>query len=247
MKIALIGYGKMGRQVESVAAGRGHDVILRVDPKAVNADSSQCHEDIRNADVCIEFTHPNSVVDNIRTIVDFKTPLVTGTTGWFDRIDEVRKWVEDSGTGFVFAPNFSLGMNLFFKIVEQAADIMNRFKSYDISGTEIHHNAKADAPSGTAKVISKILIDRIDRKREAVYNLGNRKIEPYELHFTSQRIGSVPGIHKIIFDSTADTLELSHSARNREGFALGAVTAAEWIAGKKGFYSFSEIIEQILS
>jgi len=154
--------------------------------------------------------------------------------------------VAENNIGLIHAANFSLGMNIFYHIVKESAKLIDQFDNYDISGLELHHNKKADSPSGTAKTLAEILLNNIRRKEKVTYEMVNRKIEPDELHFASVRSGSIPGTHKIIFDSTADTIELSHSARNREGFAIAAVIAAEWLHGKKGFFTIDDLMKDKL-
>jgi 4-hydroxy-tetrahydrodipicolinate reductase len=155
--------------------------------------------------------------------------------------------VKNNQVALIHAANFSLGMNIFYQILQQAAALFDRFENYDVSGIELHHHKKADSPSGTARKLADILLKYIQRKKKATYDLVNRKIEPDELHFASLRCGSIPGTHKIIFDSTADTVELTHTARNRQGLALGAVLAAEWIRGRKGFFSIDDMMKDKLS
>ncbi|MFC1691411.1 4-hydroxy-tetrahydrodipicolinate reductase, partial [Nanoarchaeota archaeon] len=172
--------------------------------------------------------------------------IVMGTTGWNDQMDEVKKIVEENGIGFIYGSNFSIGVNVFFKMIENAAKIMDKVDDYDVYGHEFHHNQKLDSPSGTAKSMANILLDNMSRKNTLVTDVVNRKIEPNELHFSSTRVGNIPGTHSIGFDSTADTIELKHTARNRSGFALGAVMAAEWIQNKKGFFSVEDMMNDVL-
>jgi len=230
MNIAIIGYGKMGHEVEKIAKLKGINVVSIIDPNEKNAAFREINEQsMKNVDVCIDFTAPNSVVENIKKISSFGKNMAVGTTGWHDRLDEVRNIVGKSNMGFIYASNFSIGVNIFFRIVENAARLMNKVDAYDVYGYELHHNKKLDSPSGTAKSIEKILINNITRKKE--------------VPFASVRSGSIPGTHVVGFDSSADTIELKHTARNREGFALGAIMAAEWINGKKGFYDINDIIK----
>lgn len=247
LNIAIIGYGKMGRMIECIAVQKGHTVKARIDPHVPEADAPELDASLLvDTDVCIEFTHPDSVMDNIKSIIELKKQLVVGTTGWLDRIEEVKKWEDHAGAGLIYAPNFSLGVNLFYRMIEHAAELMNQFPDYDISGMEVHHNRKADAPSGTARILADKIIDKIDRKNKVVFDLGNRKIGANELHFPSLRCGSVTGMHQVLFDSSADSIELKHTARNREGFALGALQAAQWIMDKKGVYSIDDMMDDIL-
>ncbi|MBN2423028.1 4-hydroxy-tetrahydrodipicolinate reductase [Candidatus Woesearchaeota archaeon] len=247
MKIALIGYGKMGHIIEGILKEKNHEIVARIDPFNNEADSRQItKESLKDAEVCIDFTHPDTAVDNIKKISALRKNLVVGTTGWYDKIDDVKKIIQDSGIGFIYASNFSLGVNVFFKMIENSAKIIDKFDSYDISGIEYHHNRKADSPSGTAKTIAGILVENIARKKEINYDRICRKIKPEEVHIASVRCGAIPGTHKVLFDSNADTIELSHTARSREGFARGAVLAAEWIKGKKGFYSIHDLMKDII-
>lgn len=242
MNIAIIGYGKMGHMIENVAKQRHHNIAIRIDTNNKEANEKDISNSIRNADVCIDFTQPDAVVDNIKKATYYKKNIVVGTTGWYERLDDVRKIVLESNIGLIYSSNFSLGMNLFLQIVELSAKLFNNHDMYDVAGFELHHNQKADSPSGTAKTLAQALLRNIKRKNSIVYAL-NDKIKPNELHFSSLRVGSVPGTHAIIFDSSADTIELSHTARSREGFALGAVIAAEWVYGKRGLFTMADLFK----
>ena len=247
MNIAIIGYGKMGREIEKISKLKGINVVSTIDPNSSGAKYKEINEEsMRNVDVCVDFTHPSAAVDNIKKISNLKKNIVVGTTGWHDKIDEVKEIVRKSSIGFVYASNFSIGVNIFFRIIEHAAKIMNSVEDYDIYGYELHHNKKADSPSGTAKAIGDILIKNIKRKNKLLFEKIDRKIEPNELHIASVRAGSIPGTHVVGFDSSADTIELKHTARNREGFALGAVMAAQWIQNKKGFYTIDDMMKSII-
>ena len=240
MKIALIGYGKMGKLCQEIALKRNHQVIT-IDP--LNADHSEINaQSLAEVDVCIDFSSPKVVLENIRKVAELNKNLVVGTTGWYDHLEEVKEITKN--IGFLYASNFSVGMNLFFQMTKDAAKLMNKFNDFDVAGVELHHNQKLDSPSGTTTTLANILKDNLDRKEKLVYDIVDRKIEPNELHFASLRCGSIPGTHSIFFDSTADTIELKHTARNREGFASGAVLAAEWLNGKQGFFTFSDIIKE---
>ena len=245
MKIALIGYGKMGKEVERVAKLRGHAVCAIVDLSAAGAthkvidDGGSCFKD---ADVVIDFTVPSAVVGNIRRVTAAKKNMVVGTTGWYDGMTEAKQLVGAAGTGFIYSSNFSIGVNAFYRVVEAAARLINKVPEYDVFGYELHHNQKLDSPSGTAKSIAEILLKNIGRKKQAQYGKLDRKINPEELHFASVRAGSIPGTHVVGFDSEADTIELKHTARSRAGFALGAVMAVEWLKGRKGFFTMNDFI-----
>jgi 4-hydroxy-tetrahydrodipicolinate reductase len=248
MNLALIGYGQMSRIVEEIALSRGHKVCVTVDPVNPEAMYKTLTADVvAESDVCIEFTLPAAVLKNIKILASAEKSMVIGTTGWYDQIDYVRGWLAESKCGLVYAPNFSLGVNLFYKILEQAAQIMNKFDTYDVAGLEYHHRKKADSPSGTAKKISEILLNNLSRKKKAVFDLADRRLDSHELHFASIRCGAIPGTHKVLFDSEADSIEFIHTARNRRGFALGSVLAAEWILNKEGIFTVDDFIQELLN
>lgn len=247
MNIAIIGYGKMGHEIEMAARAKGINVASIIDPNYKGATHNEINEkSMKNVDVCVDFTTPNAVIENIKKISKFKKNIVVGTTGWYDKIEEVKDIVKKNNIGLIYASNFSIGVNIFFKIIENAAEIIDKIEDYDIYGYELHHNKKIDSPSGTAKTIGEILIKNIKRKSKLVFEKIDRKIEPNELHFASVRAGSIPGTHVVGFDSSADTIEMKHAARNREGFALGALMAAQWIQNKKGFYDINSVMKSIL-
>lgn len=248
MKIAMIGLGKMGMAIKTIAIQRGHQIVS-IDPENPLADFNEIStECLNNIDVGIDFTTPKAAVPNLKKFLEFNTNLVIGTTGWYDQIDAMKMLTNDNAkTGIIYASNFSVGVNVFFKIIEAAAKIIDKFPEFDVSGLDIHHNQKIDSPSGTAITTANILLDNIRRKKVAVYEKLDRKPEESEIHFASLRSGSVPGSHKIFFDSPAETVTVEVHARNREGYALGAVIAAEWICGKTGFYNFEQLIDSILS
>ena len=247
MNISIIGYGRMGHEIEKIAIGKGIRIVSVIDPNEKGATHNEINAaSIKNADVCIDFTVPNIVLKNIKEIAKLKKSIVIGTTGWYDGLDEARRIIKQNNTGLIYASNFSIGVNIFFKIVDDAAKIFNKFGDYDVYGYELHHNKKIDSPSGTAKTIGDILIKNIRRKNKMLFQKIDRKIEPEELQFASVRAGSIPGTHVIGFDSGSDTLELKHAARSREGFALGAITAAQWIQNKKGFYTVDDMMKNIM-
>lgn len=247
MNIAIIGYGKMGHEIEKVAKEKGITVKSIIDPKAEGATHKEIDEEsLESIDVAIDFTHPDTAIDNIKKYCKLKTNAVIGTTGWYERIDEVKKLVEKSGIGLIWSGNFSLGVNIFFRVIENASKIMNHFDDYDAFVHEFHHNQKADSPSGTAVMIGNILTKNIDRKEKIVTDELKRKIEPDELHISSTRSGNIPGTHIVGFDSIADTIELKHTARSRQGFAAGTVIAAQWIRDKKGFFDIKNMMDKII-
>jgi len=242
MNIALVGYGKMGREIERLAEGK-HSIILKIDPTL--DIHSPADADFSNVDVAIDFTHPSVILDNIKTYCDKKVNVVIGTTGWIEEMEKVRAHVQAAGIGFLWASNFSIGVHLFWEMVRRGGELMNRFDDYDACGHEFHHNQKADSPSGTARSTAQILLETLDRKTTLVTKELNRKIEPNELHFSSTRGGSIPGTHSVYFDSPADTIEIKHTARNRSGFASGALLCAEWLKGKTGFFSIEDYLKTL--
>jgi 4-hydroxy-tetrahydrodipicolinate reductase len=247
LRIALSGYGKMGHMIEELATDFSIDVVSIIDPNIDGLPSEISKESLNGAQVCIDFTHPSTVLDNCRRAASNKVNLVIGTTGWEQYQTQIFELAQQNGIGLLYGSNFSLGMNAFYKIVEHAASLMSKLTEYDVYGLELHHNQKKDSPSGTAKELSKILIKHIERKTQAQFEMINRKIEPSELHFASIRAGSIPGTHTIGFDSNADTIELTHRVRNRTGFALGALKGALWLQDKQGVYRFSDVFEDILN
>lgn len=224
MKLALLGYGKMGRMVEQAAGRDGVEVVAILDPVSGSRGS------LADADVCIDFTEPSAVLDNIKAAAEAGAAMVVGTTGWYGQLEEARRVVEASGIGFVYGSNFSVGVNLMFKITQYAAELFSRFPSHDPFIEEAHHKFKKDAPSGTAVFLKRILASQYGG----------------ETPTSSTRAGYIPGRHVVGFDSEADTLTVAHTARSRAGFVEGALLAAHWIAGRKGFYEFSAIIDERL-
>ena len=263
MKIAIIGYGKMGKMVEQAAIAQGHTITAIVDPLVKEAGLSaqsgaqgaaQYREitgDLGGAEAAIEFTQPGTALANIKALAQRKIPSVIGTTGWHDKLGEARQAVESAGASLIWATNFSLGVNIFYRIAWYAARLADSFPEYDVGGFESHHNKKLDSPSGTAKTLVEGVLARIKRKDKAVWETLDRRPEPNELHFPSLRVGSVPGTHSLMFDSPADSIEITHTARSREGFASGAVRAASWLvkgeAGvRKGFFSIDDMLKDVL-
>ncbi len=240
MKIALIGYGKMGQLIEEIACGLNHEIVAKIDPHLELKEITE--KTLNQADVCIDFSKPACFIENLKKLALLKKQVVAGTTGWYDQMDLVKTLVNDSGIGFIYASNFSIGVNIFLKIVEDATKTFNQFLSYDASGFEIHHKNKKDSPSGTAKSVASVILDKLDRKNNIVYDIVDRKIKDDELHYASIRAGANPGQHSVIFDSEEDTITLVHQARNRTGFAKGALIAAEFLQHKKGFYTINDLM-----
>ena len=242
MTIALIGYGKMGKEVERLAAGRGWSVPLRL----TSTSPSLSETDTAGIDVGIHFAHPSSVLDAVTTWTKFRKPLVVGTTGWMNSFGDVRRMVESAGTGMIYGANFSPGVHIFTRIVRQAAVLIDKFPEYDVALHETHHAQKVDSPSGTALLLGNILLERLARKTELVTGQPAGHPAPHQIQVTSTRQGSVVGTHTLLMDSSADTVELTHRAKNRTGFALGALLAAEWIKSRKGFYSVEDMMTNLM-
>ncbi len=230
MKIALLGYGKMGQTIERIALERGHEIVLK-------KDEFNTFEGLTNADVAIDFSIPSVAVENISSCFHSNVPVISGTTGWLDRYDEMIALCEEKKGAFISSSNFSLGVNLFFGLNEYLAKMMSKFDSYKVDMEEIHHTQKLDEPSGTAISLAKGVIEN------STYNnwtLG--EANDNEIHIKALRIGETPGTHTVSYHSMIDAIEIKHTAHNREGFALGAVIAAEWIVGKRGVFSMKDVL-----
>jgi 4-hydroxy-tetrahydrodipicolinate reductase len=260
VNIAIIGYGKMGRLIEKAALDQGHGIAAVVDPYAADGkipsgapllrslpDKAGAKE-LDGADAAIEFTRPDTTVENITALSRRKLPVVTGTTGWYERLPEVTQIITGAGTSLLWSSNFSLGVNLFYRIAAYAAQVMDPFPEYDVGGLETHHNKKADSPSGTAKTLVEQVLTRMTRKTQVVWDTLDRPPQPGELHFPSLRLGAAPGTHSLLFDSPADTIEITHTARNREGFALGAIRAALWlVSAGPGVFTMDDVFADMLT
>ena len=247
MNIALLGYGKMGKIIEKIATDRKHNIVLKID---YNNQDELTAENLKKADAIIEFTTPASVLNNIQHCFDAGVPVIVGTTGWYEHLGEVKQKCEQGGNTLLYATNFSVGVNIFFHINRKLAKLMNNYPYYDVQVEEIHHTQKLDSPSGTAITIAEGIIENLDSKKEWVNVLtaeGNdaddSNIKNDQVLIESFRIDSVPGTHTVIYDSEVDTIEFKHTAHNRNGFALGAVLAAEWVHNKKGFFSIEEMFD----
>ncbi len=230
MKIALLGYGKMGKVIEKIALSRGHEIVLR-------KTSQNSFDGLKNAHVAIDFSSPESAVCNISECLQTNIAIVCGTTGWLQDYEEIISICKEKKGSFIYASNFSLGVNLFFELNDYLAKIMSKFKDYKVSMQEIHHTQKLDAPSGTAISLANGIIKNSDYKN---WSLGNPNEN--EIQIDAKRIENVPGTHAVFYDSEIDQIEIKHTAHNREGFALGAVIAAEYIYNKKGVFSMREVL-----
>ena len=237
MKIALIGYGRMGHAVEEIACERGHTIVSIIDlDNQADFDSPQ----FLSADVAIEFSQPQSAFSNYRKCFERNMPVVAGTTGWLAHWDEVKNLCTEGNRTFFYASNYSLGVNIFFALNKYLAKIMNRFPSYNVRIEETHHIHKLDAPSGTAITLANHILENIDRKKQWAESLNPSDTD---LQILAHREGEVPGAHEIIYESDADTIRIQHSAKNRKGLALGAVLAAEFVKGKKGFLNMNDMLD----
>jgi 4-hydroxy-tetrahydrodipicolinate reductase len=236
MKIAILGYGKMGQEIERLALLRKHEVILIIDSIE---DWENEGNRLGEADIAIEFSQPDTVLDNIYHCFDANVPVVVGTTGWSEDIEQVRKDCLERGQTIFYSSNFSIGVNLFFELNRKLARLMSDFKDYEISIEETHHIHKQDAPSGTAIILANDIIRNTKRKEKWVKELSEN---PEELSIQSFRTENVPGTHKVKYESDVDSIEIIHIAKNRRGFATGTLLAAEWLLGKKGIYEMKDLL-----
>ncbi|HEY2720388.1 MAG TPA: 4-hydroxy-tetrahydrodipicolinate reductase [Chitinophagaceae bacterium] len=236
MNIALIGYGKMGKAIEEIAIARGHKIVLKIDEYNI---SDFTKENIDKADVAIEFTGPHTACQNVKTAIEFYIPVVCGSTGWLDKLNEIKELCNEKNGSFIYASNFSVGVNIFFEINKRLASLIALHKDYKVQVTEIHHTAKKDAPSGTAITIAEQILDALHQKKNWVNHASN---DPAELEIISERTDPAPGIHKVKYSSSIDDIEIIHTAHSRQGFALGAVLAAEYIKDRKGIFNMKDVL-----
>lgn len=230
MKIALLGYGKMGKVIERIALERGHEIVLK-------KTSGNGYTGLEDAHAAIDFSIPDAAVANISACLNSNIPVVSGTTGWLEHYHNVAQLCEEKGGAFIYGSNFSLGVNIFFELNAHLAKMMANLKQYQVTMEEIHHTQKLDAPSGTAISLAKDIINHSDYSGWAI---GNAKED--DIFIDVKRIEGVPGTHTVTYNSAIDRIDITHTAHNREGFALGAVIAAEWLAGKKGIYSMKDVL-----
>ncbi len=230
MKIALIGYGAMGKLIKTLAEGKGHEIAVIIDDKgAAGLSVVELAERLKGSDVAIDFSAAEAVMRNVEACVMAGVPLVEGTTGWHSERDEIGNFVKENGGALVFGANFSIGVNLFYRIADFVSELFAKFPEYETFIEEQHHSRKKDAPSGTALKLKEIVAEHIKN----------------EFGVSATRAGNIPGTHRVGFDGSSDQILLEHTARSREGFALGALLAAEWVVGKKGFYEFADIVDEI--
>lgn len=231
MRVALIGYGKMGQAIEAILVERGHEIVARI------GSEGNSLEQLQQADVAIEFTRPESAFDNLKTCFELSIPVVTGTTGWLDRYDEAVTLCNHSKGALLYASNFSLGVNLFFEVNAKLAQMMKGHASYEVSMEEIHHTQKKDAPSGTAITLAEQIIDELPS-----VNGWSLTGEDSKINISAKRIDNIPGTHIVTYASAIDDIEIKHTAHNRKGFALGAVMAAEFLKDKTGIYKMKDVL-----
>ena len=236
MKAAIIGYGKMGREIERILLDRGHGVPLIID--IANATDLNA-ENLKGIDVAIEFTAPDTAFDNIKRCLESGTPVVCGTTAWLDKYDEAVKICREHDGAFFYASNYSIGVNIFFQINKELARLMNRFSDYDVTIEEVHHTQKKDAPSGTAITLAEGILAGLDRKEKWICGTTT---SPSELEIGSIRRSVVPGIHTVTYESPVDVLQVEHTIKSRSGLAAGAVAAAEFLCGKKGIFTMDDLM-----
>jgi 4-hydroxy-tetrahydrodipicolinate reductase len=233
MKIALLGYGKMGKVIEKIALERNHEIVARINTAAEMAD-------LNNADIAIDFSTPSAASGNIYKCFESNIPVVVGTTGWYDQFPAIEADAMDKGKSLFYATNFSIGVNIFFELNRKLAETMNRFPAYDAEIVEIHHKEKLDAPSGTAITLGEAMIDELDRKNSWI---KGEAFKEEELSIVSLREPDVPGTHEIKYSSSVDEISIKHEAKNRMGFATGAVLAAEWLLGKTGVFTMRDLLK----
>src|SRR3989344_1178663 len=242
MNIAILGYGNMGKEIEHVIAGSLAHRVISISYKQ-RKDGIDC-EGIVKADVVIDFTSPEIVLTNIKTVAMLRKPIVIGTTGWYSDLEKVKAIVTKQNIGLIYGGNFSIGANIFFNIVAYASSLLNQYEEYDVFGIETHHTGKKDSPSGTARKLADVVLQNFPRKKDIQTEKLDRQIRPDEFHFASVRGGRNFGRHEIVFDSKADEIRLMHQAWGRRGFAQGTVVAAEFIRNKKGLYNFSDLFSK---
>lgn len=244
MKIALLGYGKMGQIIEHFALERGHEIVLKIN---IDNQEDLTVANLRKADVAIDFSTPNAAIDNIYVCFDANLPIVVGTTGWYGQLQEVKNDCLERNNALLYGSNFSIGVNLFFHVNKVLAQVMNNFPAYEVQVEEIHHTQKLDSPSGTAMTLAEGIIDNLDRKSEWVNELVGTPFEDVvkkeQLLIESHRIENIPGTHTVVYSSDVDEIEFKHTAHSRSGFALGAVVAAEWLEKRQGFYNITDIFD----
>ncbi len=236
MRIALIGYGKMGKAIEEAALQRGHEIVIKIDQPNLHEFTK---ENMAKADAAIEFTSPYTAYDNVKACIEFGVPIVCGSTGWTERLEEIKTICSDKNGSLIYSSNYSVGVNIFFEVNKKLAALMAPHKEYEVILEETHHTQKKDAPSGTAITLAEQILEQVKRKKQWVNELSDH---PEDLEIISQRVDPAPGTHSIKYSSAIDNIEIIHTAHNRKGFAIGAVLAAEFIKDKKGFFTMKDVL-----
>ena len=237
MRVAIIGYGKMGYEIEQVLLSRGHSVALIIDQDNAH---DLCAEKLAEVDVAIEFTTPTTAYSNVRTCIECGTPVVSGTTGWHDKLEELQALCRERGSSMIWSSNYSLGVNITFRLNRYLAELMNRFEGYNVAIEEIHHTQKKDAPSGTAISLANDILERVERKQRWI---NEPTTDSKALEIVSLREGTVPGTHTVTYESADDKIEIKHTLFSRRALALGAVVAAEFVATRKGVFTIDDLFE----
>jgi 4-hydroxy-tetrahydrodipicolinate reductase len=244
MKIALLGYGKMGQIIERFALERGHEVVLKINIDNVEEFTTA---NLKKADIAIDFSAPDAAIDNIYRCFEAEVPVVVGTTGWYGELQKIKNDCVSSNNTLLYGSNFSVGVNLFFHLNKVLAKLMNNYPAYEVQVEEIHHTQKLDSPSGTAMTMAEDIIESLDRKKEWINEVVGTPIPEVikndQLLIESHRIENVPGTHTVLYSSEVDEIEIKHTAHSRAGFALGAVIAAEWLENKQGFYNIADVFK----
>jgi len=239
MKIAIVGFGKMGRAIEKAAKKANHEIVAIIDPNSNNATASEISaENLNSAELAIDFTHPKIVLDNVKKLTELKIPTVIGTTGWYSQISKIDKLSKENSVGVLYSGNFSIGVQIFYAIIENAAKLLNN-KNFDVAVHETHHAGKADAPSGTAKEIAEKIFANFPAKKSTIFDNSELPIPPEKLQISASRIGKIVGIHEVFFDGESDSIQLIHTGKNRNGYAIGAIAAGEWLIKKNSTGLFS--------
>jgi len=251
MQIAICGYGKMGQRIRAKALEAGYTISSIIDPYSPLPEVTHktlAKEALQAADVVIDFSHPSVVADNILIYGKAGLPAIIGTTGWYDKIEEIKSELEGFNPSILYSGNFSIGVALTLRLTEYAAKLFNHFDSYDVAVSEVHHKMKADSPSGTALMLANTLLENLDRKSSIDTECQHSKRGEEVIHLASERVGFVPGLHTVTFDSQVDTIQITHSARSRDGFAEGALKAAAWLYEnpRQGFFSFETFVDYML-
>jgi len=251
MNIAIVGFGKMGKKIYQITIEKGHKITSIIDPLSTDSRVTAKRITVKSligSNIVIDFSHSSCILENIKFYISNTIPAVIGTTGWYDQLNELKLFAKDyPESSIIYSGNFSIGVSLFREIVKLASSLIGKTGSYDVFENEIHHREKSDSPSGTATLLSDIIVENFEGKDRVVTQRLDRKIEENEIHVSSTRGGWIPGTHTVVFDSPFDSVELIHRARTRDGFAIGAVLAASWLINKKGFFTLDDFVETLIN